>query len=137
MNNPGESVILYSRGDWPLCDGMKTRKESRKKIQKKKKEEPFSFLQETIKPEPIAHKQVRDKLIKLAACGVLVGMFACLGFYALKPWAQKLFPGSPRTVTLPEDTEEEQDTEEENPQEKKEEPQILKAEDYESMMKSV
>lgn len=107
------------------------------KDSEEKKEEPFSFLQETIKPEPIAHKQVREKLIKLAVCGVLVGMFACLGFYALKPWAQKLFPGSPRTVTLPEDTEETQDTEEEKPQEKKEEPQILKAEDYESMMQSV
>ncbi len=112
------------------------KEKSPKDLNEEQKEDSFSFLQETIKPEPITGKQVRKQLLKLAVYGIVVGAFACLGFYALNPWVQNLFPGSPKTVTIPEDSEETH-LEEDEAQEQDSQEKSLRAEDYEAMMQSV
>ena len=64
------------------------KEKSPKDLNEEQKEDSFSFLQETIKPEPITGKQVRKQLLKLAVYGIVVGAFACLGFYALNGWVK-------------------------------------------------
>ena len=57
---------------------------SPKDLNEEPKEDNFSFLQETIKPEPITGKQVRRQLLKLAVYGI-VGWYVCLpGFLCPK-----------------------------------------------------
>ena len=68
--------------------------------------ESFSFLQETIKPKPPTRDQVLMQVLKMAVYGLIIGMSACCGFYALKPWAQRAFQEETQEVTLPEDEEE-------------------------------
>ena len=58
------------------------------------REDKYSFLQETIKTKPISREKLIRQLIRIAVCGVLLGGFACLGFFALKPWAQSWFRGA-------------------------------------------
>lgn len=67
------------------------------------KEEKFSFLQETIKPKPVTRKKILTQLTRVGIYGLIFGAFACVGFFALKPWAQDKFRESPKTVTIPED----------------------------------
>ena len=43
------------------------------------------------------------QLIRIAICGLVLGGFACLGFFALRPLAQKLFPEKTQVVTIQED----------------------------------
>ena len=69
------------------------KEKSPKDLNEEQKEDSFSFLQETIKPEPITGKQVRKQLLKLAVYGIVVGAFACLGFYALKSVGTELISG--------------------------------------------
>ena len=68
-------------------------------------EKKYSFLQETIKPKPISRQQLAKQLVRIAIYGVILGAFACLGFFALKPWMQDVFRGNLETVTIPEDEE--------------------------------
>ena len=68
-------------------------------------EKKYSFLQETIKSKPMSREQVVKQIIRIALYGVILGVFACLGFFALRPWAQSWFRGDPETVTIPEDEE--------------------------------
>lgn len=112
------------------------RKELVKNTIEGKKEEKFSFLQETIKPEPLTRKKLFQHFMKLAVYGVMLGMFACLGFYALKPWVQSNFPGAREEVTIPEDevVDEQQADASEEPVEAA---QRLDAQSYEEMMDSV
>ena len=49
-------------------------------------EKKYSFLQETIKPKPVSRQQLAQQLVRIAIYGVILGAFACLGFFALKPW---------------------------------------------------
>ena len=100
------------------------------------REDKYSFLQETIKTKPISREKLIRQLIRIAVCGVLLGGFACLGFFALKPWAQSWFRGDPQTVTIPED---EQPSEEEDASAAAEAPaeQVLDAESYEEIMDSM
>ena len=72
-------------------------------------EKKYSFLQETIKPKPISRQQLAKQLVRIAIYGVILGAFACLGFFALKPWMQDLFRGNLETVTIPEDEEPSED----------------------------
>lgn len=104
--------------------------------QEEKKEEKFSFLQETIKPKPISREKLLKELVRIAVYGVIIGVFACLGFYALKPWAQSWFRGNPETVTIPEDTDPEEDQTEEDEEEKVQEP-VLDRDNYEELMDSM
>lgn len=68
-------------------------------------EKNYSFLQETIKPKPISREQFAKQIARLAVYGVVLGVFACLGFFALKPWVDDQFGEDPKTVTIPEDEE--------------------------------
>ena len=68
-------------------------------------EEKYSFLQETIKPKPVSRQQLVRQVVRIAIYGVILGAFACLGFFALKPVVQDAFRGDPETVTIPEDEE--------------------------------
>lgn len=101
------------------------------------KPEKYSFLQETIKPEPLSREGLFRQSARLALYGVILGIFACLGFFALKPWAERVFQGDPETVTIPEDeepSEEEQEAEKEKTQETE---QKLDALSYEEMLESI
>ena len=68
-------------------------------------EKKYSFLQETIKSKPISRQQLVKQLVRIAIYGVILGVFACFGFFALKPWMQDMFRGELETVTIPEDEE--------------------------------
>lgn len=99
-------------------------------------EEQFSFLQETIKPKTITRRKILTQLARVGIYGLLFGTFACLGFFALKPWAQNQFQGDPKTVTIPED-EEQQAEEEQQVAEETEEPLTLDIKSYKTLMKNV
>lgn len=71
-------------------------------------DQEFSFLQETIKKEPMNRKKVVKRTLTVAVLGLVFGLFASLGFCALKPWAEKHFPGNTTPVTIPRDEEPEQ-----------------------------
>lgn len=73
-------------------------------------EKKYSFLQETIKSKPISREQFVKQLARFALYGVVLGMFACLGFFALKPWLEDQFGADPKTVTIPEDEEPHEET---------------------------
>lgn len=75
----------------------------RGKTGQSEKEESFDFLQETIKPKRIGRRQRMTQLMQAAVYGVILGGCACLGFFALKPLAQRCFPEKAQTVTIPED----------------------------------
>lgn len=99
------------------------------------REEKYSFLQETIKPKPISREKLIKQFVRTAIYGVILGGFACLGFFALKPLAQSWFRGDPKTVTIPEDeepSEEQDDAAEEEPVQP-----VLDAESYEELMESM
>lgn len=100
--------------------------------------ESFSFLQETIKPKPPTRDQILMQVLKMAVYGLIIGMSACCGFYALKPWAQRAFQEETQEVTLPED-EEEIEPETEPEEEEEPEPVIpeLTADSYKEIMQSM
>ncbi len=79
-------------------------------------EEEYSFLQEVIKDEKSDRRKVKRGLLYLSGMGVVLGIAACLSFYAMKPWAESRFGGEPSPVTIPKD-EQEQTEEEPAPEE--------------------
>lgn len=99
-------------------------------------EKKYSFLQETIKSKPMSREQVVKQIIRIALYGVILGVFACLGFFALRPWAQSWFRGDPETVTIPEDEEPAEEQEDVQAAEEETVP-ILTAESYEEMLASM
>lgn len=74
-----------------------------KNLEQSEKKESFAFLEETIKPKQISRQQGMKQLIRIAICGLVLGSFTCLGFFALRPLAQKLFPEKTQVVTIQED----------------------------------
>lgn len=102
-------------------------------------QESYSFLEETIKPKTISRQKLLQQFIRVAVYGVILGAFACMGFYALKPKAQNWFKGDPQTVTIPEDEKPEEDTEAADTSEDTEaqENQALNQADYEEMLDSL
>ena len=73
-------------------------------------EKKYSFLRETIKPKPISREQLGKQFVRIAIYGVILGVFACLGFFALKPLVQNWFRGELETVNIPEDEEPSEET---------------------------
>ncbi|MEF9946186.1 MAG: S1C family serine protease [Lachnospiraceae bacterium] len=69
--------------------------------------EEFSFLQETIKDEPVNKKKLASNILKILGLGLIFGIAASLGFFALKPWAETKFQKNPKEVTIPKDKEDE------------------------------
>ena len=98
-------------------------------------EKKYSFLQETIKSKPISRKQLAKQLVRMAVYGVILGAFACLGFFALKPWLQNIFRGDLETVSIPADEEPEEESTEETDTEVT--VPVLDAESYEQIMASM
>lgn len=95
--------------------------------------EEFSFLQETIKKEPVSKEKVIKRILQIAVTGLIFGVFACVGFYALAPWASSNFQGKADKVTIPEDEEDPQ--EEQLAEENEPEEAVLSAESYNELMK--
>ena len=81
-----------------------------KNLEQSEKKESFAFLEETIKPKKISRQQGMKQLIWIAICGLVLGGFACLGFFALRPLAQHLFPEKTQVVTIQEDDQSEGDS---------------------------
>lgn len=100
------------------------------------REERYSFLRETIKPKPISREKLIREFVRIAVYGLILGVFACLGFFALRPWAQGWFQDNPRTVTIPED---EETPEEQTGNEEEEEPEqpVFDVQSYEEIMDSL
>ena len=72
--------------------------------------EEYEFLQETLKDEKKRGRIGKSTIIKCAALGLVFGMAASLGFFALKPWAEDLMLGDPDEITIPEEEEDEGNT---------------------------
>lgn len=100
-------------------------------------ERKYSFLQETIKPRPISREQLGKQFVRIAVYGVILGAFACIGFFALKPWAQNWFRGDLKTVTIPEDEEPSEEMEDGDQETEASDPVVMDAEAYEMMLDSV
>ena len=66
-------------------------------------EETFSFLTETIKPKTKSRKKLLRQLVRMVIYGLVIGVFACCSFFALKPWAERAFGEESDKVTIPED----------------------------------
>ena len=96
------------------------------------KEESYSFMKETIKS---SRKKNIMQFARMIFGGLLFGVFACCGFFALKPWAERTFYQETTTVSIPED--EEVDTKEAEEQVIEAEAPILSAESYEEIMQSM
>lgn len=103
---------------------------------KKESEQEFSFLQETIKPESISRDKVMKRIGQLALTGVIFGVFACLGFYALKPWVMTLFPDNTKAVTIPMDEETLEDEEQVEPETETVAAELT-AQSYQELMQSM
>lgn len=97
--------------------------------------EEFSFLQETIKPKTLSRERLFAQIARIAIYGVFFGIFACCGFYALKPWAETTFQKDAEKVTI--QAEEEVPPEEESSAQEVIEEQKLTAEDYETLMQDL
>ena len=99
-------------------------------------EKKYSFLRETIKPKPISREQLAKQLVRIAIYGMILGAFACLGFFALKPLAQNWFRGELETVQIPEDEEPSEEDAENGDTEEASMP-VADAETYEEMLASM
>ncbi|MCI8584136.1 MAG: serine protease [Dorea sp.] len=66
-------------------------------------EEEYAFLQETLKDEKKRGKISRGMIVKYACLGLVFGLTASLGFFALKPWAESMNLDDPDQVTIPEE----------------------------------
>ena len=104
--------------------------ESREENEEEKKEE-FSFMQETIKDENVGYRKIRNMVLRYAGLGLIFGLAACLGFYALRPWAEDRFSSNPRKITIPE--EEEEETQEGEEGQTEETSPVLTVDDYEEL----
>lgn len=96
------------------------------------KEESYSFMKETIKSN---RKNNIMQIVRLAGAGLLFGVFACCGFFVLRPWAESTFSKETETVNIEEDAEPVEEAEEEAVEAVQE--QILTAESYEEIMQSM
>lgn len=94
-------------------------------------EESFSFLTETIKPKSTSREKLFVQFVRMAVCGLVIGIFACCGFFALKPWVERSFGIDSGKVTIPEDTKEvsEEEAPDADPKE-----QTFNDENYRQMM---
>ena len=70
----------------------------------------YDFLQENIKEEKMGPRKILLKIVRLMALGLVLGMAICVGFFAIKPWAEKLFPLNPEKVEISQEEEEEADS---------------------------
>ncbi|WP_178006709.1 S1C family serine protease [Mediterraneibacter sp.] len=79
---------------------MPNDKEQKNPSEDSAEEQNYSFLQETIKVKPTSRESLIKQFVRIAIYGLILGVFACLGFFALKPWIQEWFGGSTKTVNI-------------------------------------
>lgn len=105
LKNEYESVILMNGGKsgQRRTMSMPNENQQNQNPEEKPEEMKYSFLQETIKSEPAGGRRLAVKIGRLALAGVFFGMCACMGFFALRPWAQDVFKGNMEQVTIPDD----------------------------------
>lgn len=89
--------------------------------------EEYSFLQEKIKEEEMNPRKILTKICKWGGLGILFGIAACVGFFALRPWAEETFQQNPSKVELQQNEEDEPAIE---PEEVVVEKEVLTIEDY-------
>lgn len=70
-----------------------------------KNQEEYSFIQEIIKDEKMDARKLTAKIGKWLCIGFLFGAAACVGFFALRPWAETTFQKDPDKVEIPLDDE--------------------------------
>ena len=109
--------------------------EERREENGEEKKEEFSFMQETIKDEDAGYRKIRNTVMKYAGLGLIFGLAACLGFYALRPWVENRFSSNPEKITIPEEEEEETQEGEEGQQE--ETSPALTVDDYEELNRAL
>ena len=63
----------------------------------------YSFLQEKIKDEAGSPKKIKKTIFRIIVLGLLLGAFACFGFFALKPLVENIFAGDTKEISIPED----------------------------------
>ena len=95
--------------------------------------EKYSFLQEKIKDEAFSRKKVLYKISWLVGKGLLFGVAASIGFFALKPWAESTFQKNPDKIEIPKD-EDTQNTPSEDIQTTQEEFTIEKYKELNSLL---
>lgn len=66
--------------------------------------EEFSFLQETVKKEPV-QKWLFKKSLQFGIAGLLIGILATMAYYAFAPLVAERFRERPEKVTIPQDGE--------------------------------
>ncbi|MBO5460695.1 MAG: serine protease [Ruminococcus sp.] len=96
-------------------------------------EDSYSFMKETIKS---GRKKHLMQAAKMAVGGLLFGIFACCGFFALKPWVEDTFYEETPSVNIPEDAEIEE-TASQDIEATQSKETILTAESYEEIMESM
>ena len=97
------------------------------------KEESYSFMKETIKS---SRKEHLIQVVRMAIGGLVFGIFACCGFFVLKPWVESTFYNETETVNIPEDDEVSEAVSQDVHTEA-EDTEILTAQSYEEIMKSM
>lgn len=70
-------------------------------------QENYDFLQEVIKEEKMTARKVLLKTCRILILGLVFGIAACIGFFALKPWAEDVFASRSKEVEISEEPEEE------------------------------
>ena len=65
-------------------------------------EEQYSFLEERIKDDAFDIRKLGKKALKMLGKGVVFGFAVCIGFFALKPWAESVFQ-TEEQVEIPQD----------------------------------
>ncbi|MDD3404000.1 MAG: S1C family serine protease [Hespellia sp.] len=111
--------------------------------EKDEKKEPqeehsYSFLQETIKKDDLTTRKGRRRIARIIIGGFLFGLFACLGFFAVRPWAQNHLQGNPDEITIPADENAADGTEDTNDILLEDEAaQILDGSSYQELLKKV
>lgn len=69
-------------------------------------QENYDFLQEVIKEEKPGIGKILLKTCRLIAIGLVVGVAGCVGFFAIKPWAEEVFLSDSKKVEISEEGEE-------------------------------
>ncbi len=100
-------------------------------------EEEYAFLQETFKDERVRGRISRGMIVKYACLGLVFGLAASLGFFALKPWAESMNLDNPDQVTIPEEEDMSSEETEEVSEEIQEQPQPLTIDNYREMNKAL
>lgn len=65
--------------------------------------EQYSFLQEKIKNDAVDKKKRISGIARIVGAGLIFGVAASIGFFALKPWAETKFQKDPKEITIPKD----------------------------------